>query len=214
MDNKPNFWGPIAGIRRTEGSVNSTVTTELVYERKGCDTFHPLKEATTEFAVEVSFSDGGGNRWINTMSAKQLDDVIAQLQAIKARMVGTMASSDVKAIFAENNRAFEKMCITRAAAEQTGLPAARHCRGGVDVGRAGSRRVWEGALDGPASVHRDEVQRRILEKLTEILAALQQQLAERLRSEIYVRPKVDLVPPGTLPVAEGKAKRVLDKRSL
>ena len=105
MDNKPNFWGPIAGIRRTEGSVNSTVTTELVYERKGCDTFHPLKEATTEFAVEVSFSDGGGNRWINTMSAKQLDDVIAQLQAIKARMAGTMASSDVKAIFAENNRA-------------------------------------------------------------------------------------------------------------
>lgn len=48
----------------------------------------------------------------------------------------------------------------------------------------------------------------------EHLAALQHQLAEKLKAEIWVKPKVDLVPPGSLPVAEGKAKRVVDKRSL
>jgi phenylacetate-CoA ligase len=48
----------------------------------------------------------------------------------------------------------------------------------------------------------------------EHLNALQASLTERLRAELWVRPKVDLVPPGSLPVAEGKAKRVLDKRSL
>jgi phenylacetate-CoA ligase len=46
------------------------------------------------------------------------------------------------------------------------------------------------------------------------LNALQQQLTEKLKAEIWVKPKVDLVPPGSLPVAEGKAKRVLDKRSM
>jgi phenylacetate-CoA ligase len=48
----------------------------------------------------------------------------------------------------------------------------------------------------------------------EHLAALQQDLVEKLRAEIWVRPKVDLVPPGSLPVNDGKAKRVIDKRSL
>jgi phenylacetate-CoA ligase len=43
---------------------------------------------------------------------------------------------------------------------------------------------------------------------------LQEQLAERLRAELWVRPKVELMPAGALPVAEGKAKRVIDKRSL
>ena len=48
----------------------------------------------------------------------------------------------------------------------------------------------------------------------EHLAELQKHLAEKLKAEIWVRPKVDLVPPGSLPIAEGKAKRVIDKRSL
>jgi phenylacetate-CoA ligase len=48
----------------------------------------------------------------------------------------------------------------------------------------------------------------------EHLAALQNKLTERFKAELWVRPKVDLVPPGSLPVAEGKAKRVVDKRSL
>jgi len=29
-----------------------------------------------------------------------------------------------------------------------------------------------------------------------------------------VRPKVELLEPGTLPISEGKAKRVIDKRTL
>jgi phenylacetate-CoA ligase len=48
----------------------------------------------------------------------------------------------------------------------------------------------------------------------EHVAALQKQLVEKLKAETYVRPKVDLLPAGSLPVAEGKAKRVIDKRSL
>jgi phenylacetate-CoA ligase len=48
----------------------------------------------------------------------------------------------------------------------------------------------------------------------EHLAAVQKQLVEKLRAEIQVKPKVDLVAPGSLPVAEGKARRVIDKRSL
>jgi phenylacetate-CoA ligase len=48
----------------------------------------------------------------------------------------------------------------------------------------------------------------------EHVAALQASLTEKLKAEIWVRPKVDLVPAGSLPVGEGKAKRVLDRRSL
>ena len=48
----------------------------------------------------------------------------------------------------------------------------------------------------------------------EHLAALQNQLVEKIKAETWVKPKVNLVPPGSLPVAEGKAKRVIDKRSL
>jgi len=48
----------------------------------------------------------------------------------------------------------------------------------------------------------------------EHLTALQHQMVEQLKAEIWVKPKVDLLPAGSLPVAEGKAKRVIDKRSL
>jgi phenylacetate-CoA ligase len=48
----------------------------------------------------------------------------------------------------------------------------------------------------------------------EHLNKLRESLVEKLRAELWVRPKVDLLPAGTLPVAEGKARRVIDKRSL
>lgn len=48
----------------------------------------------------------------------------------------------------------------------------------------------------------------------EHLVHLQTQIADRLRTEILTRPKVEIVPPGSLPVSEGKAKRVIDNRSL
>jgi phenylacetate-CoA ligase len=46
------------------------------------------------------------------------------------------------------------------------------------------------------------------------LVSLQHQVVERVRAETLVKPKVELVPPGTLPVSEGKAKRVIDRRRL
>lgn len=48
----------------------------------------------------------------------------------------------------------------------------------------------------------------------EHLVGLQNSIAERLRAEILTRPKVELCAPGSLPVSEGKAKRVIDKRAL
>jgi len=42
--------------------------------------------------------------------------------------------------------------------------------------------------------------------------ALRATIAERLRQEILVRPRVELVEPGTLPQSEGKAMRVIDTR--
>jgi phenylacetate-CoA ligase len=48
----------------------------------------------------------------------------------------------------------------------------------------------------------------------EHLVKLQSVIAERLRTELLVKPKVELVPPGTLPISEGKAKRVIDHRTL
>ena len=45
-------------------------------------------------------------------------------------------------------------------------------------------------------------------------AGLEGEIAARLRSEILTRPKVKLLPPASLPVSEGKAKRVIDRRTL
>ncbi|GFK92504.1 Phenylacetate-coenzyme A ligase [Fundidesulfovibrio magnetotacticus] len=44
------------------------------------------------------------------------------------------------------------------------------------------------------------------------LAALRERIAHRLRDEILVTPKVDLVEPNSLPKSEGKAVRVVDLR--
>ncbi|NCC24221.1 MAG: phenylacetate--CoA ligase [Deltaproteobacteria bacterium] len=47
-----------------------------------------------------------------------------------------------------------------------------------------------------------------------VLSALQAKIASRLRDEILITPKVDLVEPNTLPSSEGKAVRVDDRRGL
>ena len=47
-----------------------------------------------------------------------------------------------------------------------------------------------------------------------ILKALQNRIATRLRDEILVTPKVELVQQNSIPRAEGKAKRVDDRRNL
>ncbi len=46
------------------------------------------------------------------------------------------------------------------------------------------------------------------------LLDLQNQLAEKLRAEILIKPRVQFLPPGSLPVSEGKAKRVIDERKM
>ena len=48
----------------------------------------------------------------------------------------------------------------------------------------------------------------------EQLMKLQNHLAEKLRAEILIKPQVQLLPPGSLPVSEGKAKRVIDNRKM
>jgi phenylacetate-CoA ligase len=48
----------------------------------------------------------------------------------------------------------------------------------------------------------------------EPLLRLERALVEKLRAEILIRPRIDLVAPGTLPVSEGKARRVIDERTL
>ena len=48
----------------------------------------------------------------------------------------------------------------------------------------------------------------------EPMYALQDEIMARLRAEILTKPKVELVPPGALPVSEGKARRVIDNRRL
>jgi phenylacetate-CoA ligase len=46
------------------------------------------------------------------------------------------------------------------------------------------------------------------------LLDLQNQVAEKLRAEILIKPRVQFLPPGSLPVSEGKAKRVIDERKM
>ena len=46
------------------------------------------------------------------------------------------------------------------------------------------------------------------------LLSLEKDIKHRLKDEILLTPHVKLVPKGTLPVSEGKAVRVIDKRKV
>lgn len=61
---------------------------------------------------------------------------------------------------------------------------------------------------------RVEISRDLFDGRVEHLVNLRNEITEKLRSEILVRPKVELLEPGTLPVSEGKSTRVIDKRTL
>lgn len=61
---------------------------------------------------------------------------------------------------------------------------------------------------------RVEIARELFDGRVEHLVNLKNEITEKLRAEILVRPKVELLEPGTLPVSEGKAVRVIDKRIL
>ncbi|QER42671.1 phenylacetate--CoA ligase [Thermodesulfobacterium sp. TA1] len=63
-------------------------------------------------------------------------------------------------------------------------------------------------------VVRVEIDREFFDGRIERLLKLKEEIIEKLREAILVKPKVELLEPGTLPVSEGKAKRVIDKRTL
>lgn len=48
----------------------------------------------------------------------------------------------------------------------------------------------------------------------EHLLKLQERITEKVRAEVMVKPRIELVAPGSLPVSEGKARRVIDNRKL
>jgi len=61
---------------------------------------------------------------------------------------------------------------------------------------------------------RVEIDREFFDGRIEHLLKLKEEITEKIRDAVMVRPKVELLEPGTLPVSEGKAKRVIDKRVL
>ncbi|MDQ7787059.1 MAG: phenylacetate--CoA ligase [Thermodesulfovibrionales bacterium] len=61
---------------------------------------------------------------------------------------------------------------------------------------------------------RVEIVKELFDGKVDHLVNLRNEITEKIRSEILVRPKVELLEPGTLPVSEGKAIRVIDKRTL
>ncbi|MEW6586457.1 MAG: phenylacetate--CoA ligase, partial [Nitrospirota bacterium] len=61
---------------------------------------------------------------------------------------------------------------------------------------------------------RVEIAKELFDGRVEHLVNLKNEITEKLRSEILVKPKVELLEPGTLPVSEGKSIRVIDKRTL
>lgn len=59
-----------------------------------------------------------------------------------------------------------------------------------------------------------EIEKDLFDGNVAHLVKLQNTITDRLKNEILVKPKVELHEPGTLPVSEGKAKRVVDNRTL
>jgi phenylacetate-CoA ligase len=58
-----------------------------------------------------------------------------------------------------------------------------------------------------------EVQQNFFQEDLKYLNQLQKRITEALKSELLVTPRVELVEPNTLPRSEGKAQRVVDRRS-
>jgi phenylacetate-CoA ligase len=59
-----------------------------------------------------------------------------------------------------------------------------------------------------------EIDRELFDGKIEHLIQLKEKITENIRSATMVKPKVELLEPGTLPISEGKAKRVIDKRTI
>jgi phenylacetate-CoA ligase len=61
---------------------------------------------------------------------------------------------------------------------------------------------------------RVEIARDMFDGNIEHLLSMKNEITEKIRSAVLVKPVVELLEPGTLPVTDGKAKRVIDKRTI
>ena len=59
-----------------------------------------------------------------------------------------------------------------------------------------------------------EIVRDLFDGNIEHLMNLRSEITDKVRAAILVKPKVELHEPGTLPISEGKAKRVIDNRTI
>ena len=59
-----------------------------------------------------------------------------------------------------------------------------------------------------------EIAKELFDGNIEHLLQLQNEITDKVRAEILVKPKIELLEPGALPVSEGKAKRVIDNRTM
>ena len=59
-----------------------------------------------------------------------------------------------------------------------------------------------------------EISKELFDGSIDHLLQLQAEITDRIRAEILVKPKIELLEPGALPVSEGKAKRVIDIRTM
>jgi len=59
-----------------------------------------------------------------------------------------------------------------------------------------------------------EIEQDFFDGSIDHLLSLKSKITEKLKSEILITPKVELLEPGTLPISEGKAQRVIDNRTL
>jgi phenylacetate-CoA ligase len=85
----------------------------------------------------------------------------------------------------------------------------------VLMGISGVGRNYQIVLDGVDNLTvRVESAAAGLDGGVEQLRRLQETLTSKLRAEILVKPRVQLLSPGELPVSEGKARRVIDNRTL
>jgi phenylacetate-CoA ligase len=79
----------------------------------------------------------------------------------------------------------------------------------------GVGRNYQIVLDGIDELTvRVEVTPTDLEGQAPHLSGLQATLTEKLRAELLVKPRIELLASGELPVSEGKARRVIDNRTL
>ncbi len=59
-----------------------------------------------------------------------------------------------------------------------------------------------------------EIAKELFDGNIDHLLQLQAEITDKVRADILVKPKIELLEPGALPVSEGKAKRVIDNRTM